>query len=294
MATAKQIRAGRFRERPSAALREFWNSIGFDRRLLAEDIEGSLAHVAMLEACGILSAPEVRRISVGLRAIFTELRRGKLRFSSRDEDVHMNVERLLHDRIGPVAGKLHTARSRNDQIALDMHLFVRKECIRTVSLLSELQATFCEQVARNGRIVIPGYTHLQRAQPVLLGHHFMAHCWALQRDVSRVIDCWKRANTSPLGAGAIAGTTFSIDPEMTAKTLGFAGVYLNSMDAVSDRDFVVEMLAANALIAAHLSRLCDEIVLWSTAEFGLVTLSDGFSTGSSMMPQKRRSEEHTS
>jgi len=287
MATKNRVRGGSFHERPSGALKEFWNSIGFDRRLLAEDIEGSMAHVAMLKACGILSKLEARKIATGLRAVYTGLRRGKLTFSSADEDVHMNVERLLQDRIGRLAGKLHTARSRNDQVALDMHLFVRKECARTVHLLSELQVAFCDQVTRNGGVLIPGYTHLQRAQPVLLGHHLMAHCWSLQRDISRVIDCWKRASTSPLGAGALAGTTFSIDPERTARSLGLDGVYLNSMDAVSDRDFVAEMLAANAIIAAHLSRLCEEIVLWSTTEFGFITLSDSFSTGSSMMPQKK-------
>jgi len=290
MSTNKKLRSGYFEESASASLQEFWNSIRFDRRLLREDIEGSLAHAAMLQACGILSEEEGRQISEGLREVFAGLESGKLEFSLSDEDVHMNVERLLLERIGPAAGKLHTARSRNDQVALDLHLFVRKACVETVTLLALLQSAFCDQADENGHVIVPGYTHLQRAQPVLLGHHLLAYCWMLQRDISRAMDCWRRTNVSPLGAAALAGATFPIDREMTARALGFHSAYPNSMDAVSDRDFVVEMLAVNALIAAHLSRLCEEIVLWSSAEFGFITLSGAFSTGSSIMPQKKNAD----
>jgi len=276
MTTNKKLRTGYFEESASESLQEFWNSIRFDRRLLREDIEGSLAHAAMLQACGILSEEEGGQISAGLREVFADLESGKSEFSLSDEDVHMNVERLLLERIGPVAGKLHTARSRNDQVALDMHLFVRKACVETVTLLALLQSAFCDQADENGHVIIPGFTHLQRAQPVLLGHHLLAYCWMLQRDIARAMDCWKRTNVSPLGAGALAGSTFPIDREMTARALGFHSAYPNSMDAVSDRDFVVEMLAVN--------------VLWSSAEFGFITVSGAFSTGSSIMPQKKNAD----
>ncbi|MEJ0062083.1 MAG: argininosuccinate lyase [Alphaproteobacteria bacterium] len=287
MSNRKKLWSGRFSESASESLEDFWNSIGFDQRLAAFDIRGSIAHARMLGAQGIISAEESTALIAGLEGLAADLAEGKIEFARGDEDIHMNIERLLHERIGPAAGKLHTARSRNDQVALDMHMFAREACAETARLLLGMQKALLKLAAEQGDAVMPGYTHLQRAQPVLFGHHLLAYVWMFQRDIGRMQDCRKRANISPLGAGALAGTTFPIDREATARELGFEGIYPNSLDAVSDRDFAVELLAANALVAAHLSRFCEEIILWMTGEFGFIALGDSYCTGSSMMPQKK-------
>lgn len=288
----KKLWGGRFSETADESLDSFWNSIAFDNRLARYDIRGSMAHAAMLAKQGIIPQQDADAIIEGLRGILADVEAGRIEFALSDEDIHMNVERILHERIGAAsAGKLHTARSRNDQVAVDMHLFVRDEACRgTIELLHGLQQALREKAIEYASVIMPGYTHLQRAQPVLFGHHLLVYVWMLNRDIGRLIDCYKRANLCPLGAGAIAGTTFPIDREATAKELGFAGIYPNSMDAVSDRDFVIETLFANALIAGHLSRFCEEVILWMSSEFGFVQLSDKYCTGSSMMPQKKNAD----
>jgi argininosuccinate lyase len=283
----KNLWSGRFSKSAGAKLQEYWNSISFDAQLAVYDIQGSIAHASMLGKCNIISPKESSEIISGLKSILNEALEGKLEYSMEDEDIHMNVERILHSRIGEVAGKLHTARSRNDQVALDMHMYVREKILTTVSLLLDFNKSLLNQAGINIDCIMPGYTHLQRAQPVLFSHHLLAYVNMFSRDIERLKDQYKRANSCPLGAGAIAGTTFSIDREYTAKLLKFDSVYQNSMDAVSDRDFTVEFLSSCALISTHLSRFCEEIVLWSSYEFGFVTLDEAFSTGSSMMPQKK-------
>jgi argininosuccinate lyase len=278
---------GRFTKGTEALVEEYTASIGFDQQLAEEDIAGSLAHVAMLGKCGILCAEDVEAITAGLKAVRESIRAGEHTFNVADEDIHMSVERALIERIGPVGGKLHTGRSRNDQVATDMHLYVRTQTVHMVGLLKALQEALIGQAKANVDTILPGYTHLQRAQPILLAHHLMAYVWMFQRDISRLQDSLKRVNLLPLGAGAIAGTTFPIDRQFVAQQLGFDGVYPNSMDAVSDRDFVVEFLSIAALVMTHLSRLCEELVLWMSTEFGFVELDDAFCTGSSMMPQKK-------
>jgi argininosuccinate lyase len=279
--------AGRFSESASAPLDKFWSSIAFDKKLAPYDIKGSIAHARMLGKTGIVSFDESAQLIAGLQKIRDDLLAGTLILSDQDEDIHMNIERLLHERIGALAGKLHTARSRNDQVALDMHMFVRANCLTSIELLLRFQKMIWDKATANLTVIMPGYTHLQRAQPVMLAHHLMAYFWMFQRDIDRVQDCLRRTNISPLGAGALAGTTFPIDRQMVADELGFAGVYANSMDAVSDRDYILDCLSANATIAMHLSRLCEEVILWTSSEFGFVILSDAFSSGSSMMPQKK-------
>lgn len=283
----KNLWAGRFSKSAEPKLQEYWNSIGFDWKLLVHDITGSLAHCRMLAKCGIITAEEGDKITLALKELLREALNGKVEFALEDEDIHMNVERLLHESIGPLAGKLHTARSRNDQVAVDMHLYVREKTIRVVELLMEFANTLLAQAAQHKELYFSGYTHLQRAQPVLFSHHLLAYVFMFIRDAERFRDSYSRTNTSPLGAGAIAGTTFPIDRIYSAELLGFDGIYQNSMDAVSDRDFVVEFMAASALVSMHLSRFCEEVVLWSSYEFGFITLDDAFSTGSSMMPQKK-------
>ena len=263
----KRLWGGAFSAGALPLLEEFSNSIQFDWKLAEYDIQGSIAHVTMLGECGVLPNTDVETILTGLKTLRTKLQEGTLEFSLADEDVHMNIERLLHAEIGPVAGKLHTARSRNDQVALDMHLFVREQCSKMTTLLKGLQSSLVEMSEKHLGVIMPGYTHLQRAQPVLFSHHLLAYFWMLNRDASRFNDCKKRSNFSPLGAGALAGTTFPIKRERVAELLAFDGVYENSMDAVSDRDFVVEFLATAALTMTHLSRLCEEIVLWTSGEF---------------------------
>lgn len=278
---------GRFTKETDAQVEAFTASIFFDQELYREDILGSLAHVTMLGRCGILPPEDVEAIKAGLKKVREKLERGEASFSVEHEDVHLNIEKLLIDEIGPVGGKLHTGRSRNDQVALDMRLYLRARVVELVRGLANLQAALLDKAKAHPDAVMPGYTHLQRAQPILFAHHLLAYVAMFQRDVERLIDGWKRINVLPLGAGALAGTTFPIDRRYVAELLRFDDVAPNSLDAVSDRDFVVEFLAAAALAMAHLSRLCEELVLWTSAEFSFVELDDAFCTGSSIMPQKK-------
>lgn len=286
----KKLWGGAFSATASADLDEFWSSIGFDHQLAEFDIRGSLAHADMLGKTGIISAEEKDAIVGGLQALLQDAKDGKIEFRTSDEDIHMNIERLLTERIGAVAGKLHTARSRNDQVALDMHLYVREASLQTTALLRGFVEALIHQAEQNLDSVMPGYTHLQRAQPILFAHHLLAYGWMFMRDIKRIEAVHESASLSPLGSGAIAGTTFPIDRQYVAENLGLSGCYPNSMDAVSNRDYILEMLAANSLIAMHLSRLCEEIILWVSSEFGFVKLSDAYCTGSSMMPQKKNAD----
>ncbi|MBB6671492.1 argininosuccinate lyase [Cohnella nanjingensis] len=278
---------GRFTKKTDQLVEEYTASITFDKELAEEDIQGSLAHVAMLGHCGILPADDVEKIKEGLLKVRNRIQRGEQEFAIADEDIHMNIEKALIDEIGPVGGKLHTGRSRNDQVATDMHLYLRKRVVEFVDLLSKLQNALITQAKANLDTIVPGYTHLQRAQPILFAHHLMAYVSMFGRDIERLQDSYKRIDALPLGAGALAGTTFAIDRLYTAKLLNFGRVYENSLDAVSDRDFIVEFLAGASLIMTHLSRLSEELVLWSSTEFQFVELDDAFCTGSSIMPQKK-------
>ena len=278
---------GRFQKKTSAAVDDFHSSISFDCRLYRYDIEGSMAHAEMLGRAGIISSGEAGDIVAGLREVLNDIESGRADFSVEAEDIHMNIEQLLTAKIGAVAKKLHTARSRNDQVALDIRMFLRDEIDQTVGLIDGLRETLVEMAERHLYAIMPGYTHLQRAQPVTLAHHLMAYFQMFGRDRERLADCRRRVNVMPLGAGALAGTTFPLDPGFVARRLGFEGEAGNSLDAVSDRDFAVEFAAAASLIMVHLSRFCEEIILWSSSEFSFIELDDEFSTGSSMMPQKK-------
>ena len=278
---------GRYSKETAQSVDEFTASIPYDQRLYAEDIAGSIVHARMLAKQAIISVAEAETLVAGLQAILAEIEHGDFEFRMEHEDIHMNVEAALSQKLGAVAGKLHTARSRNDQIALDMRLYVRRICAETSELIVTLQAALLDLAQRHEDVILPGYTHTQRAQPVLLAHHLLAYVEMLERDKGRFADCSARANVCPLGAGALAGTTFPIDRDFVARELGFASPTRNSLDAVGDRDFVVEFLAAASLTMMHLSRLSEEIVLWSTAEFGFVSVDDAYATGSSMMPQKK-------
>ncbi|MDP5275903.1 argininosuccinate lyase [Chengkuizengella axinellae] len=278
---------GRFTKKTDQLVEEYTASISFDQLLAEEDIQGSLAHVQMLGKCGIIPYEDVDKIREGLHAVLGKIRRGEVEFSVADEDIHMNIEKLLIEEIGSVGGKLHTGRSRNDQVATDMHLYLRKRVNEFVDLLNKLQQALIGQAKQHVETILPGYTHLQRAQPILFAHHMMAYVSMFQRDIERLQDSFKRINTLPLGAGALAGTTFPIDREFVAERLGFERIYDNSLDAVSDRDFIVEFLSNASMIMMHLSRLCEELVLWSSNEFDFVELDDAFCTGSSIMPQKK-------
>jgi argininosuccinate lyase len=278
---------GRFSASPDALMEAINESISVDQRLAAEDIEGSLVHSEMLAARGIITAEDRDAIHKGLKAVRAEIESGGFPFSRALEDIHMNVEARLVELIGPPAGRLHTARSRNDQVALDFRLWVRAAHERLAAQITGLMKALLDQAERHAATVMPGFTHLQSAQPVTFGHHLMAYVEMLGRDRSRVRDSRARLNECPLGAGALAGTSFPIDREATAKALGFDGPTRNSLDSVSDRDFALEFLAIAAISATHLSRLAEEIVLWVTPQFGFVRLSDRWTTGSSIMPQKR-------
>ena len=278
---------GRFAASPAEVMQEINASIDFDKRLWRHDIEASKAHVAMLAATGILTGKEAGEIAGGLDKILGEIEAGKFNFSRALEDIHLNVESRLRELIGPVAGKLHTARSRNDQVATDFKLYVRDEIGGTDRALAALQLTLAEKALEHAAAVMPGFTHLQTAQPITFGHHLLAYVEMLARDRGRFADAARRLSECPLGSAALAGTSFPIDREMTAKALGFARPAANSLDAVSDRDFALEALAAAAIAAMHLSRLAEEIVLWTSPQFALARLSDNFTTGSSIMPQKR-------
>ena len=278
---------GRFQSGPDAIMEEINASIGFDNRLFRQDIAGSKAHAAMLAKQGIISRTDATQIRKGLDQVQAEIDAGTFTFSRALEDIHLNIESRLKDMIGPAAGRLHTARSRNDQVALDFRLYVRDVIDHFDRQLKELQLALASKAEAHADTIMPGFTHLQVAQPVTFGHHCLAYVEMLARDRSRFIDARKRMNENPLGAAALAGTSFSIDRHDTAKALGFDRPTRNSLDTVADRDFVLETLAASAICATHLSRLAEEIVIWSTAQFRFVKLSDKFTTGSSIMPQKR-------
>ena len=269
---------------------ELNSSIGIDSRMYKQDIAGSIAHAGMLARCGIISPEEGARLIEGLGGILADIDSGKLAVSQDSEDIHSFVEAELTARLGDVGKKLHTARSRNDQVALDTRLYLRDECDRTVALIKDVISALCHVAEQNQGTIMPGYTHLQRAQPVTFAHHLLAYGMMLARDISRIRDAKKRMNFSPLGAAALAGTTHPIDRAMTAAELGFDGYCLNSMDAVSDRDFCVELTAGLSILMMHLSRLSEELILWSSWEFKFVELSDQFTTGSSIMPQKKNSD----
>ena len=278
---------GRFKSGPDAIMQEINASVGFDKRLYAQDIAGSKAHAAMLAQQGIISKSDAKEITRGLDQVQAEVESGTFTFSTALEDIHMNVEQRLKDIIGEPAGRLHTARSRNDQVATDFRLYIRDTVDHLDGQLKDLQLALAEKAAAHAKTIMPGFTHLQSAQPVTFGHHLLAYVEMFGRDRARLGDARRRMNESPLGAAALAGTSFPIDREQTARTLGFAHPMRNSLDAVSDRDFALEFLAACAICATHLSRLAEEIVIWSSAQFGFIALTDEFSTGSSIMPQKR-------
>ncbi|MDY0397799.1 MAG: argininosuccinate lyase [Desulfuromonas thiophila] len=278
---------GRFTQPTDQFVQEFTASITFDQRLYRYDIQGSMAHCRMLARQGILTTAEADQILAGLTDLLTDIEAGRFDFSVALEDIHMNIEARLIERIGPVGGKLHTARSRNDQVAVDIRLYLRDEIAAILAFLTSLQGALLDQAEANLDTLMPGYTHLQTAQPVLLAHHLLAYFEMLQRDRGRLQDCSRRLNQLPLGAGALAGTTFRIDREWVAQQLGFAGVTRNSLDSVSDRDFALEFCAASATLMMHLSRLAEELILWSSADFDFIELSDAFCTGSSIMPQKK-------
>ncbi len=278
---------GRFVKPVDQTAEEFGASIPFDKRLYREDIAGSIAHVRMLAQQQIISPDDRDKIIAGLEKIRDRIESGQFEFRLDREDIHFNIEAQLLEDIGEPAGRLHTGRSRNDQIALDLRLHARQAIRLTVERILNLQETLLKLAKQWHGVILPGYTHMQRAQPVLLSHHLLAYFEMFQRDAGRFSDCYARTDVSPLGSGALAGTPYPLDREYVAKQLGFAAVSRNSMDSVSDRDFVVEYLAAAALCSVHLSRMAEEIILWSTAEFGFIELDDSYSTGSSIMPQKK-------
>ena len=283
----KKLWGGRFKQSTDSLMETFSASISFDKRLYDCDIEGSIAHCKMLARCKIITTTESNKIIKGLKRILRECDEGCFKFSDSLEDIHMNIENRLREIIGPVAGKLHTARSRNDQVCLDIRLYLRKEIDDIVGEINRLTKTLIAMAKKNINHLIPGYTHLQRAQPVLLSHHLLAYVEMMLRDKERFLDAYKRINVMPLGSAALAGTNFPIDRKITAKLLGFPEISHNSMDAVADRDFAAEFCSASALTMMHLSRFCEEVIIWNSSEFGFIELSDSFTTGSSIMPQKK-------
>ncbi len=285
--SVKKLWGGRFTKSAEEWVDEFGASIEFDQELVNEDLEGSIAHVTMLSANGIVSEEDAEKIKDGLMQLQEKAAKDELSYSVKLEDIHLNLESALTDIVGPVGGKLHTARSRNDQVATDMHLYLKKQVAVIAQLIKEMQEALVEQAEANVETVMPGYTHLQRAQPISFAHHLMAYFWMLERDKERFEESMKRINLSPLGAGALAGTTFPIDRYQTADFLGFDGIYENSLDAVSDRDFILEFLSSSSILMMHLSRLSEEFILWSSQEFQFIELDDSFATGSSIMPQKK-------
>lgn len=284
---SEKLWGGRFEEATAASVEAFTESISYDRRLYRYDIIGSKAHATMLEANGLLSAEELTAITEGLSDIKTRIDEGNFSFKSELEDIHMNIEKALIDAIGPAGAKLHSARSRNDQIALDLRLYLRDQCDRFVTLLDDIRSAFVNLARKYMGQVMPGYTHMQRAQPVLISHHMMAYYEMFGRDRERIQDCRKRINILPLGAAAMAGTGLPIDREMVADLLDFDSVTANSMDTSGDRDFAIEFVSCSTMIQLHLSRLSEELVLWSSQEFSFVQIADKFCTGSSIMPQKK-------
>ena len=285
--SSNKLWSGRFRKPMDKAVEEFTASVHFDSRLFEHDVRGSIAHARMLGRCGIILAEDADKIVSGLQSLLEDWRAGRVQLDPAAEDVHMNVEKLLAERIGDAAGRLHTARSRNDQIATDIRLWVKDEIGTLNGLITDLQRVVADAAGKHLDTIMPGYTHLQHAQPVLLAHHLLAYFWMIERDKGRLADCRRRADVLPLGSGALAGTGFPIDREFLARELGFPRISENSLDAVSDRDFASEFLAAAAIAMTHLSRFAEELVLWSSPEFGFVELDDSVTTGSSVMPQKK-------
>ena len=284
---SEQLWGGRFSKTTDEMINEFQASIGFDKRMYHEDIAGSIAHATMLEKCGILTTEDRDKIVGGLRDILAQIERGEFSFDIALEDIHMNIEKRLTEAIGEAGGRLHTARSRNDQVALDTHMYVRRQVVEVQRLIEDLQRALVETAAKYSDVIMPGYTHLQRAQPILFSHHLMAYFAMLSRDFARFRGVYARADIMPLGAGALAGTTFPIDREFVARQLNFEHIYHNSLDAVSDRDYIMEFLSAASMLMVHLSRLSEETILWCSREFSFVELDDAHCTGSSMMPQKK-------
>ncbi|MEW6377973.1 MAG: argininosuccinate lyase [bacterium] len=279
--------SGRFQESTHRAVEAFTVSVTYDQRLYSYDIQGSIAHCRMLEHVGLIRPEESQKIQSGLQEIRAEIEEGKFSFRPELEDIHMNIESRLLEKIGPVGGKLHTARSRNDQVLLDLRLYLREEIRQLIEAASGLQAVLVSRAREWLGVILPGYTHLQRAQPVLFSHHLLAYFEMLERDKARLRDCRKRVNVCPLGAGALAGSTLPIDRQFVAQALDFPAITRNSLDTVSDRDFCIEFLSCASLLAMHFSRMSEELILWSTAEFSFVDLPDAFCTGSSLMPQKK-------
>ena len=278
---------GRFQKETDNLVNELNASISFDQRLYKEDITGSMAHARMLGACGIISMEDVAAILEGLQSILEDVEAGKVEFTADNEDIHMNVEALLTARIGDAGKRLHTARSRNDQVALDFRMYVREQIPVIVGQLLELEAVLCRQAKQYQTAVMPGYTHLQRAQPISFAQHLMAYASMFARDVTRLEDCAKRLNECPLGSGALAGTTYPIDRWQTAKALDFDAPMSNSLDGVSDRDYALELMSALSILMMHLSRFSEEVILWCSWEFKFIELDDAYATGSSIMPQKK-------
>ncbi|MBY5021364.1 argininosuccinate lyase [Streptococcus suis] len=284
---AKKLWGGRFEASLEEWVEEFGASIRFDQKLAKYDIQGSLAHVKMLGATGIINQEEAQVIQAGLEELLEEHEAGKLVFDIRNEDIHMNIESLLTEKIGSVAGKLHTARSRNDQVATDMHLYLKDTLFQVVDKLTNLRQILVDLAQEHVETIMPGYTHLQHAQPISFAQHLLAYYNMFSRDSERFVFNMQHTDVSPLGAAALAGTTFPIDRQMTSDLMGFAKPYSNSLDAVSDRDFILEFLSNASILMMHMSRLCEEIINWCSHEYQFVTLSDNFSTGSSIMPQKK-------
>lgn len=281
---------GRFTKNTDSFVDEFNASLPVDKHLYRQDIKGSMAHARMLAKVGIITSDEAEQIGGGLQAILEEIEQGVFSFDVSDEDIHMAVERALTDKIGAVGGKLHTARSRNDQVALDSRMFLKDAIVEVGREIIALQNELVAIAEREMETILPGYTHLQRAQPVLFSHHMMAYYWMLRRDFKRLLGCYKRTNVMPLGSAALAGTTYPIDMDFVAEELGFDKISNNSMDAVSDRDYIIEFQAAASILAMHLSRLAEELIIWSSAEFSFIELDDAYTTGSSIMPQKKNAD----
>jgi argininosuccinate lyase len=287
VADSKKPWGGRFERSTSRFLDEFGASLPVDKRMWAEDIQGSIAHARMLANQGVISESDADAIETGLSQIYREIRDGSFDFRVADEDIHMAIERTLTERIGPAGGRLHTARSRNDQVALDTRLYAKRRSLELFGATAKMRETLVQLAAVHSDVVMPGYTHLQKAQPVLFSHHLLAYFWMLSRDATRFRHAYEAADVMVLGSAALAGTTFPVDRRFVADRLGFTEVSANSMDSVSDRDFLLDLTYACTVTMIHLSRLCEELILWSSEEFGFVRMDDTYSTGSSIMPQKK-------
>ena len=278
---------GRFGKATEKIVDDFNSSIHIDSRMYKEDIQGSIAHARMLGECNIIEKEDATKIISGLQAILQDIEAGEVQFSVSDEDVHMNIEKLLIERIGEAGKKLHTARSRNDQVALDFRMYQKSNIEAIVKKLLELEETLLQKATENIDVIMPGYTHLQKAQPITMGHHIMAYFQMFGRDMERFMDCYWRTDVMPLGSCALAGTTYGIDRDMVSKELGFSSITMNSLDGVSDRDFAIEFINCCAIAMMHMSRFCEELIIWSSSEFSFVEMDDAYSTGSSIMPQKK-------